>query len=132
MDEFSELKYTADEAVLLLQEWFGRRSARMTRENLSFIDDLIQEMSMGVLQCKGAHPLRFYHNRAISRARDFLRKEKAHRFKKERYSLLSHPITYDDDTPFIEGMVDFEERLASRRESRNGVVSFNDDSRATA
>lgn len=106
--------FAAHEAVLLLQDWFRRRAKWMTKQNVSLIDDLVQEMSMGVLTCAGENTLHFYKGRAVSRARDLLRREKAQRLKAARYGLLSHPITEDDDTPFIEGMLDFEERLKGR------------------
>ena len=112
--------FVAHEAVLLLQDWFRRRAKWMTKQNISLIDDLVQEMSMGVLMCQGENTLHFYKGRAVSRARDLLRREKAQRIKAARYGLLSHPITEDDDTPFIEGMIDFEDRLKPR--TRRDVI----------
>jgi hypothetical protein len=122
--------FAADEAVLLLQDWFRRRAKWMTKQNISLIDDLVQEMSMGVLMCQGENTLHFYKGRAVSRARDLLRKEKAQRIKAARYGLLSIPIMEDDDTPFIEGMIDFEERLKPR--SRGKVITPDGKRRASA
>ena len=130
--DHDEQLYSPDEAVLLLQDWFGRRSTGMTRENRSLIDDLVQEMSIGVLRCRNLHTLFFYKGRAVSRARDFLRREKREQFKAERYSRLSIPIMEDDDTPFIEGMVDLENKLSSRSECDGRITEIYPDLRDSA
>lgn len=125
-------RYPSHEAVLLLQDWFGWKSVRLTPDNVSLIDDLTQEMSMGVLLCKGENTLSYYKQQAVFRARDFLRKEKRHIKRKERYSQFSHPITEDDDTPFIEGLVDMEDKLRSRCDDGHDIVELFPDTRACA
>lgn len=125
-------RYTVDEAVLLLQDYFARRAVKMSKDNVSLIDDLIQEMSMGVLLCHGENTLSYYRQRAFFRAVDFLRKEQRQDKKKERYSRLSIPISEDDDTPFIEALVDLEERLNSRLERTERITGCYTEKRASA
>jgi len=122
--------FAANEALLLLQDWFRRRAKWMTRQNVSLIDDLVQEMSMGVLTCRGDNTLHFYKGRAVSRARDLLRREKAQRAKVARYSLRSHRTMEDDDTPYMDGMADLESRLSTKKQS--AVINLNSDARASA
>jgi hypothetical protein len=126
------VRYSGTEAAVLLEEWFRWRAARIARENRSLVDDMVQEMSMSVALCRHDHRLAFYKRRALSRARDLLRREKAMARKAQRYGLLSRPIMEDDDTPFIEGMIDLENALSSRRHEREDVVDMCVPVRASA
>lgn len=125
-------RYAVDEAVLLLQNWFARKAVRMSKDNVSLVDDLIQEMSMGVLLCVGENTLSFYRQRACFRARDFLRTEQCQDRKKERYSLLSIPISEDGDEAFIEGLIDLEDRMSTRAERMDRITDYYPERRASA
>lgn len=60
-------------AVLALQQDFSRFAAHLRKWDPALQDDLVQEMSLGVLQCEGEHTLSFFRSRGLSRARDYLR-----------------------------------------------------------
>lgn len=60
-------------AAVALQRDFERFAGNLRRFDPALQDDLIQEMSLGVLQCTQSHTLAFFRSRALSRARDFLR-----------------------------------------------------------
>jgi len=60
-------------AVVALQCDFARFAGSLRRYDSALQDDLVQEMSLGVLQCTEAHTLAFFRSRALSRARDFLK-----------------------------------------------------------
>jgi hypothetical protein len=62
-----------DRAVVILQSDFERFAAQLRRCDLALRDDLVQEMSLGVLQCREPHTLSFFKSRGVSRAKDFLR-----------------------------------------------------------
>jgi len=62
-----------ENAVVALQRDFERFAGSLRRFDPALQDDLIQEMSLGVLQCTQSHTLAFFRSRALSRARDFLR-----------------------------------------------------------
>lgn len=62
-----------ENAVVALQRDFERLASSLRRCDQALQDDLIQEMSLGVLQCTDSHTLSFFRSRALSRARDFLR-----------------------------------------------------------
>jgi len=129
------LRYCGDEAVLLLQGWFARKAVRMTRDNLSLVDDLVQEMSLGALRCRGDQTLAYFKKRAHMRAKDFLRREAREAGRVARYCRLSHPAAQGDDTPFIEGLIDFEDQINRRFDDNaceQDVVPFDDRRRETA
>jgi len=62
-----------ENAAVVLQHDFERFAGNLRRVDRALQDDLIQEMSLGVLQCTQSHTLSFFRSRALSRARDFLR-----------------------------------------------------------
>ena len=129
------MRYEAQDAVLLLQLWFEAQAWRMSADNSSLIEDLMQEMSMAVLLCKGQHFLRYFKQCAVCRARDFMRKESQHSGRVARYAKLAHRTHEDDDTPYIEGLIDREDcmnRRTVRRRRRTKLSTQTQPRRASA
>ena len=62
-----------EKAVVILRGDFERFAAHLRRCDISLRDDLIQEMNLGVLQCREPHTLSYFKSRGVSRAKDFLR-----------------------------------------------------------
>ena len=126
-------RYSPERAVLLLQRCFRVRATRLTPDNRSLVDDLVQEMSLGVLTCPGRrnHSLRFYLRRGLLRAGHFLRAERRHQFRVERYSLLRHPVASKSERlDWVEQIVDLESKLSSRASDR--LVALRGDVRTSA
>ena len=131
--EIRRKRYSPDKAVLLLQKHFRRRAKRLSQDNLSLVDDLVQEMSLGVLRChrRRNRTLRFFFGRGLSRAVNFLRAEKRHQFRVERYSRLSHPVVAKSEKlDWVEQIVDLESKLSSRASDR--LVALRGDVRTSA
>jgi hypothetical protein len=124
--------YRVDEAVLLLQGWFHRKACGMTRDNRSLIEDLVQEMSMGVLSCKGEHPLQYYKVAGITRARMFLRAEARQAMRRSRFALLKHTVTHQGEIGFVEGLIDLHDSINSRPEAPAEFPELTTDIRKSA
>jgi hypothetical protein len=60
------------EAAVKMQRLFKRAAKDLRREDYHLREDLVQEMSLAVLECEGSHPLTFYMCRAVCRAINFL------------------------------------------------------------
>jgi hypothetical protein len=132
-EEVEGLPFSTDEAALLLQDWFARKAARMSKENVSLIEDLIQEMSMGVLQCDGEHTLSYFRERSVMRAKNFLRAEARQAGRAKRYSRLALKIHDEHDAPFIEGLLDFQDRIEIQADDyQNDSLALDEDRRASA
>jgi len=61
------------EAALKLQRLFRKAVRRLRRSDFHLQADMVQEMSLAVLECSGRHPLSLYFSRGVSRAISFLR-----------------------------------------------------------
>lgn len=71
--EISSRQVPPVNAVVALQRDFARFANNLRHNDRAVQDDLVQEMSLGVLQCTQPHTLAFFRSRALSRARDFLK-----------------------------------------------------------
>lgn len=71
--EYSTRQVPPKNAVVALQCEFARFAGNLRHGDRALQDDLVQEMSLGVLQCTESHTLAFFRSRALSRARDFLK-----------------------------------------------------------
>jgi len=60
-------------AALRLQSVF-KRAAKRLRNDFQLREDLAQEMSLSVLQCKHPHSLSFFLHRAVSRAINYIKR----------------------------------------------------------
>ena len=127
-------RYTVREATMLLQDWFSRKAVRLTKDNVSLIEDAIQEMSMGVLSCRGEHTLSYFRQQACFRVRDFLREERRHARGCARLQRMSLRVSEDGDEPFIEGLIDLESRMSTRAERMDRITDYytETDTRETA
>src|SRR5437016_3227736 len=63
-------RYSAYEGVMQLENWIRQRAAGMCRCKPQLIDDLVQTMSLGVLDCRKEHTLGFFKRRAALRGID--------------------------------------------------------------
>jgi hypothetical protein len=122
--------YTPEGAVVLLQGVFRKKASRLCRDNFSLIDDVVQEMTLGVLMCKGAHTLAFFGSRGADRGINFMRAEARQSLRRVKFSQLAQRISQEDDTPFIEGLIDFQDSMTERPEATD-IVQMPDDWRAT-
>lgn len=125
--EADEKLYHSSEAALLLQEWFDKRAKWMTRENRSLREDVVQEMSVGILRIRSVHKLSFYKMIAVARGRDFMRQERQHRKKLKRFERLSHPKSETGEEQTIEDLVDLENRLSSIMDTPDVIQLFPDE-----
>jgi hypothetical protein len=108
-------RFAGAEAVLKLQREFRGMARAMATENLSLVDDLAQEMSLGVLLCKGKQTLSYFRERGVLRAIDFLRAEERHRCG--QYSdLKEEPIYESRNFLYVPRQVEkFRERAEAKR-----------------
>jgi len=71
--EYSARQVPPKNAVVALQCDFARFAGNLRHNDRALQEDLVQEMSLGVLQCTESHTLAFFRSRGLSRARDFLK-----------------------------------------------------------
>jgi len=93
--EYAARQIPPTNAVVALQCEFARFAGNLRRNDSALQDDLVQEMSLGVLQCTEAHTLAFFRSRALSRARDFLKTWR--RKSCEDWAVITQwPVVYPD------------------------------------
>ena len=73
------------DAAVLLQKTFGCFARRLRPKDHALQDDLVQEMSLAVLESGGSHNLAFFRRRGLSRAVDYLRSEMVERKRLSAY-----------------------------------------------
>ena len=89
------------DAAVKLQRLFKRIARKLRKDDYHLREDLVQEMSLAVLQCQGANFLTFFLDRAVCRAINFLEYWEQPKKRQEPLNRDDERFSYDPELPEI-------------------------------